>query len=213
MGVKIFVTGGTFDKIHDEIKEAMVFGETHVPEVLRQGRSKIEVDIRTLMMIDSLQMTDNDRQIILDNCKNAKEEQIVITHGTSTMELTARYIANHITNKTVVLTGAMVPYVFGSSDGLFNLAAALAFAQSMPNGIYIAMNGKCFSWNNVRKNVKTGEFEERLAAQASFIPASQKACQDRASHLHPVILGLSQCFRCLFFSCFTDKTYYCAVAF
>jgi L-asparaginase len=105
-------------------------------------------------------MSDEDRQIILDNCLKAKEEKIVITHGTDTMDVTARVLGQKVQDKTVVLTGAMVPYKFGSSDGLFNLGSAIAFVQTLPHGVYIAMNGKCFVWNNVRKNKHTGEFGE-----------------------------------------------------
>jgi L-asparaginase len=128
--------------------------------MLSLGRCKIKVDVRTLMMVDSLEMTDEDRRIILDHCLKAKEDKIVITHGTDTMEITARALGETIRDKTIVLTGAMIPYKFGSSDGLFNLGSALAFVQTLPHGVYIAMNGKYLPWNNVRKNKKTGEFEE-----------------------------------------------------
>jgi L-asparaginase len=129
--------------------------------MLELGRCKVRVDIRTLMMIDSLEMTDADRKIILDNCLKCKEENIVITHGTDTMEETARVLGEAGIQKTVVLTGAMVPFKFGSSDGLFNLGSALAFAQSLRPGVYVAMNGRCFQWDRVRKNKNTGQFEEK----------------------------------------------------
>lgn len=160
MVTRIFVTGGTFDKEYNELDGKLFFKDTHLPEMLELGRCKVEVDIRTLMMVDSLEMTDLDRQIILDHCRRAKEQKIVITHGTDTMEVTARVLGEALTEKTIVLTGAMIPYKFGSSDGLFNLGSALAFVQSLPHGVYIAMNGKCFRWNNVRKNKRTGIFEE-----------------------------------------------------
>jgi L-asparaginase len=128
--------------------------------MLKLGRCKVPVEIRTLMLVDSLEMTDADRQIIVEQCRKCKEDRIVITHGTDTMEETARILGKSITDKTVILTGAMVPYKFGSSDGLFNLGSALAFAETLPHGIYIAMNGRCFMWDNVKKNKKTGEFEE-----------------------------------------------------
>jgi L-asparaginase len=160
MVTRIFVTGGTFDKEYNELDGKLFFKDTHLPEMLDLGRSKVDVDIRTLMMVDSLEMTDLDRQIILDHCRRAKEEKIVITHGTDTMEVTARVLGEALTGKTIVLTGAMIPYKFGSSDGLFNLGSALAFVQSLPHGVYIAMNGKCFRWDNVRKNKRTGIFEE-----------------------------------------------------
>jgi L-asparaginase len=159
--IRIFVTGGTFDKEYDELEGRLYFRDTHLPEMLELGRCKVKVDIRTLMMVDSLEMTDEDRKIILDNCVKSREERIVITHGTDTMEETARILGEAAPEKTVILTGAMVPFKFGSSDGLFNLGSAIAFAQTLPHGVYIAMNGRHFTWNNVRKNKKTGEFEEK----------------------------------------------------
>jgi L-asparaginase/archaeal Glu-tRNAGln amidotransferase subunit D len=132
MAIRIFVTGGTFDKEYNELTGQLYFKDTHIPEMLKLGRCKVEVGIRTLMMIDSLEMTDEDREIILENCLKCEEDKIIITHGTDTMELTARTLGRVIKNKTVVLTGAMIPYKFGSSDGLFNLGAALAFAETLP---------------------------------------------------------------------------------
>jgi len=161
MIVRILVTGGTFDKEYDELEGRLYFRNTHLPEMLELGRCKVKVDIRTLMMIDSLEMTERGRTIILENCLKCKEENIVITHGTDTMEETARILGEASIPKTIVLTGAMIPFKFGSSDGLFNLGSALAFAQSLPHGVYVAMNGRYFSWNNVQKNRKTGEFEEK----------------------------------------------------
>ena len=160
MAIRIFITGGTFDKEYDEIIGKLYFKDTHMREILELGRAHIDVNIRTLMMIDSLDMTDLDRQIILENCKNVEEDQIIITHGTDTMTATAKVLANGNLGKTIVLTGAMIPFKFGSSDGLFNLGAALAFVQSLPRGVYIAMNGKCFDYDKVQKNKKTGVFEE-----------------------------------------------------
>lgn len=157
--IRIFVTGGTFDKRYDELKGALSFGDTHLPEMLRLGRSRVDVTVRTLMMIDSLDMTDADRAIVVDQCKSAAESQIVVTHGTDTMVDTARALAAAIAGKTIVLTGAMVPYAFGSSDGLFNLGSALSFVQVLPAGVYIAMNGHAFAWDRVRKNKQTGFFE------------------------------------------------------
>ena len=155
MVIRIFVTGGTFDKEYNELDGRLFFKDTHLHEMLDLGRCKVEVDIRTLMMVDSLEMTDADRQIILDHCRRAREERIVITHGTDTMDITARVLGEVLKEKTVVLTGAMVPYKFGSSDGLFNLGSALAFVQTLPHGVYIAMNGRFFRWDNVRKNKRT----------------------------------------------------------
>ena len=160
MPIKIFVTGGTFDKEYNELNGQLFFKETHLNEMLSLGRSRIDVHIATLMMIDSLDMTDTDRKIISDNCIATPEDKIVVTHGTDTMVETARYLAGTINNKTIVLTGAMIPYKFGSSDGMFNLGSALAFVQTLPKGIYISMNGRYFMWDNVRKNKSAGEFEE-----------------------------------------------------
>jgi len=170
MAIRIFVTGGTFDKEYNELNGALYFQDTHLPEMLDLGRSKLNVDIRMLMMVDSVVMTDEDRQIILTNCENTPEERIVITHGTDTMVETASILGAASIGKTIVLTGAMIPYKFGSSDGLFNLGSALAFAQSLPPGVYIAMNGKAFPWDNVRKNRETGRFEV-LDKEAAAEPA------------------------------------------
>jgi L-asparaginase len=157
--IRIFVTGGTFDKTYDEIRGQLSFGDTHLPEMLRLGRSRADVAIRTLMMIDSLQMTDADRELIVHNCQQCDESCIVITHGTDTMVETAAALARGVTEKTIVLTGAMIPYAFGSSDGLFNLGSALSLVQVLPTGVYIAMNGRHFKWDKVRKNRETGVFE------------------------------------------------------
>lgn len=160
MAIRIFVTGGTFDKEYNELNGQLFFQDTHLHEMLKLGRCRLDVDIRTLMMIDSLEMTADDRELIVHQCLHAEEDKIVITHGTDTMVETAKVLAEKIKDKTVVLTGAMIPYKFGSSDGLFNLGSALAFVQTLPKGVYVAMNGKYFLWNNVRKNKQTGQFEE-----------------------------------------------------
>jgi len=160
MNIRIFVTGGTFDKEYNELTGELFFKDTHLPQMLTLGRCRVTVDIRTLMMIDSREITDEDRETITLNCIKAKEERILITHGTDTMVETAMVLAKRAKDKTIVLTGAMVPYTFGSSDGLFNLGSALAFLQTLPHGVYIVMNGRYFNWNNARKNKKTGEFEE-----------------------------------------------------
>ena len=160
MSIYIFVTGGTFDKEYDMIKGKLYFDETHIPEMLDLGRCSLDVKVRTLMMIDSLEMTNQDREIIRDNCERSDAQKIVITHGTDSMVKTAQIIAKANLDKTIVITGALIPYKFGSSDGFFNMGNALAFAQSLPAGVYIAMNGRFFSWDNVRKNKSTGYFEE-----------------------------------------------------
>ena len=164
MSIRVFVTGGTFDKEYDEINGRLFFKETHLPEMLRLGRCRLEIKIATLMMIDSLDMKEADRALIVRHCKQCAEEKIVITHGTDTMVETAQALARDIANKTIVLTGAMIPYAFGSSDGLFNLGSALSFAQALPHGIFIAMNGRYFAWNNVKKNRELGVFEEIVSA-------------------------------------------------
>ena len=157
--IRIFVTGGTFDKTYDEIRGRLSFGETHMPEMLRLGRSRVPVSVRTLMMVDSLDMSAADRDVIVRNCAQCEETCIVVTHGTDTMVETAAALASGVSGKTIVLTGAMIPYAFGSSDGLFNLGSALSFVQVLPPGIYIAMNGQHFAWDRVRKNRETGVFE------------------------------------------------------
>ena len=159
--IRIFVTGGTFDKTYDEIKGVLTFADTHMSQMLRLGRSRVDVTIRTLMMVDSLEMSDADREVIVRSCEQAPESRIVVTHGTDTMVETAEAIARSGvgTTKTVVLTGAMIPYAFGSSDGLFNLGSALSFAQVLPAGVYVAMNGQHFDWDKVRKNRESGVFE------------------------------------------------------
>ena len=160
MSIRIFITGGTFDKEYNELTGELYFKDSHLPEVLKLGRNLVPVEIRSLMMIDSLQMTDMDRELIAEHCTKAGENQIIITHGTDTMAQTARLLEKRVKGKTVVLTGAMIPYKFGSSDGLFNLGSAMAFVQTLPPGVYIAMNGRCFYAAHVRKNKDTGEFEE-----------------------------------------------------
>ena len=162
MSIRIFVTGGTFDKEYNELTGALYFEDTHLHEMLRLGRSRVEVSVRTLMMIDSLDMTDADRALIVEQCRQAEETRIVITHGTDTMVETATALARELPaneGKTIVLTGAMIPYAFGSSDGLFNLGSALSFVQVLAPGVYLAMNGRYFTWDHVRKNRETGTFE------------------------------------------------------
>ena len=160
MAIRIFITGGTFDKEYNELTGELYFKDTHISDLLDKGRNKVAVEIRTLMMIDSLKMTEDDRQLIVHQCNNCEETRIVITHGTDTMAETAAILSQNVKDKTVVLTGAMIPIKFGSSDGLFNIGSALAFAQTLPAGVYVAMNGRYFHANNVRKNKQTGMFEE-----------------------------------------------------
>jgi L-asparaginase len=158
--IRILVTGGTFDKEYDEVGGRLFFKDTHVQEMLDKGRSRVPVSVRTLMMIDSLEMTAADRALVVEHCRQSDVDRIVVTHGTDTMVETAKAIAAAgLAAKTVVLTGAMIPYAFGSSDGLFNLGSALSFAQVLPPGVYVAMNGQCFPWDQVRKNRDTATFE------------------------------------------------------
>ena len=159
MAIRILVCGGTFDKQYDEITGRLFFKDTHVPEMLRLGRSRVDVHVETLMMIDSLEMTAVQRQQIAGRCQECAEARLVITHGTDTMVETALTLANAVAGKTIVLTGAMIPYAFGSSDGMFNLGSAVSFAQVLPPGVYVAMNGTAFPWNRVRKNRQSGVFE------------------------------------------------------
>jgi L-asparaginase len=159
--VRIVVTGGTFDKEYDEIDGKLFFRKSHVQEMLRLGRNRVPVSIQALMMIDSLDMTMGDRKRILRACLASREKRIVVTHGTDTMVETARLLGPGVSGKTVVLTGAMVPYAFGSSDGMFNLGSALSFAQSLPPGVYVAINGRAFPWDSVRKNRVLGKFETK----------------------------------------------------
>jgi L-asparaginase len=159
--IRILATGGTFDKEYNELTGELFFQRTHAGDMLKLGRCLAPVEVETLMMIDSLQMTDADRGLILQRCRAVAETRIVITHGTDTMEQTAAVLGPALEGKTVVLTGAMIPYTFGSSDGLFNLGTALGFVQTLEAGVYVAMNGRCFRWNAVRKNKGKGIFEAR----------------------------------------------------
>jgi L-asparaginase len=160
MQIRIVVTGGTFDKEYDELTGKLFFRDTHVEEMLRLGRARLDLAVETAMMIDSLDMDDAGRAQIVARCRSAQERGVVITHGTDTMVETARALARAaLEGKTIVLTGAMVPYAFGSSDGLFNLGSALSFVQVLPPGVYIAMNGRHFAWDQVRKNRASGVFE------------------------------------------------------
>jgi len=161
MAIEILLTGGTFDKEYNELNGELFFKETHLPEMLKMGRCRLDVAIRMLMMADSLNISDDDRDIIAKSCIASDFNRILITHGTDTMVETAAVIADKCAGKTIVLTGAMIPYKFGSSDGLFNLGSSLAFVQILDPGVYISMNGRLFDWDNVRKNRNIGEFEEK----------------------------------------------------
>ena len=160
--IQVFVTGGTFDKEYNFITGKLFFKDTHLKEMFDRGRCTVDVDIKTLMMVDSLEMTEEDRSIMVLNCRKSPHKSIIITHGTDRMVASAKILAEaNIENKTIILTGAMIPYAFGtSSDGFFNLGSAMAFSQALPPGVYVVMNGRYFNWDNVRKNRRTGNFEE-----------------------------------------------------
>ena len=158
--IKIFITGGTFDKEYNELTGELYFKSSHMYELLELGRSRLDVDIETLMMVDSIEMSKTERNYIIQKCIEEPIKQIIITHGTDTMVKTARILAEADIEKTMVLSGAMIPVRFGSSDGLFNMGSALSFVQALPSGIYIAMNGQIFDQKNVKKNKKMGIFEE-----------------------------------------------------
>jgi len=157
--IQIFITGGTFDKSYDSINGQLYFEKTHLPEMLKRSRCTLDIDIKTLMMKDSLEMGEQDVEMVVQACQNSQAEQIVITHGTDTMTRTAATLANAKIEKTIVLTGAMIPYAFGSSsDGFFNLGCALAFVQTQSQGVYVTMQGQCFHWNQVEKDKDKGIF-------------------------------------------------------
>jgi len=158
--IKIFITGGTFDKEYNELTGKLYFKRSHMYELLELGRCRLDVDIETLMMVDSMEMSNTERNSIIQRCKEEPVQQIVITHGTDTMVETAKMLADTIKDKIIVLTGAMIPVRFGSSDGLFNMGSALSFVQALSPGVYIAMNGQVFNQENVRKNKELGFFEE-----------------------------------------------------
>lgn len=158
--IRLFVTGGTFDKEYDMINGRLYFNQTNVDEMLNKGRCTVPHTVETLMMLDSLEMTDRDREKILKSCQETFEDKVIITHGTDTMSVTAEFLAKAAIPKTIVITGAMIPYSLGSSDGLFNLGNAVGFVQTLPVGVYIVMNGTYFNWDEVKKNRQTGYFEK-----------------------------------------------------
>lgn len=159
MEIRLLITGGTIDKQYNPITGELVFPQTHLPEMLKQGRCKASIEAETVMLKDSLEMDDNDRKQVLEKCQSYKEDKIVITHGTDTMVETAQVLGKNLKDKTIVLLGAMVPHTISNSDALFNLGCAISAVQTLPKGVYIVMNGKVFSWDNVRKNKNLGEFE------------------------------------------------------
>ena len=161
--IKIFITGGTFDKSYDHINGKLFFEKTHLPEMIKRSKCRLEIEIETIVMKDSLDLTAKDVSMIVDSCKNEKSNRIIITHGTDTITNTAKLISNQkLVNKTIILTGAMIPYAFGSSsDGFFNLGCALSFVQTLEPGVYITMHGEYFKYNEVEKNNEIGVFERK----------------------------------------------------
>jgi L-asparaginase len=160
MTIRVFATGGTFDKEYNELDGTLYFKDSHIKDLLALGRSKQDIITTTLMMVDSLEMNLSHRQLILDQCRTCPETQIIVTHGTDTMADTAKFLGEAKLQKTIVLTGAMIPVKFGSSDGLFNMGCAIGFVQALNPGVYVAMNGRVFTWDNVQKDRKRGEFQE-----------------------------------------------------
>lgn len=161
MLIRIFITGGTIDNLDKNKPETNEwdFNKTYIPEMLKQAKITLSVETEKLMLKDSRELTKKDRELILKKCQDCKEDKIIITHGTFTMPETAKFLGEKIENKTIVLTGSAIPFNEKNSDALFNLGCATLAVQTLPKGVYITMNGKCFNWNNVRKNLKTGEFE------------------------------------------------------
>ncbi len=156
--IKLLITGGTIDKCYNELTGELYFTQSHLPEMLKQGHCNTHIILETLMLKDSLEMTKIDRDVILHACQQSTQSLIIITHGTDTMTLTAKHLAMKIKDKTIVLLGAMVPYVFKQSDSLFNLGSAITAVQCLSAGVYITMNGKVFPWDQVVKNKQQGMF-------------------------------------------------------
>lgn len=159
MSLRIIATGGTFDKHYDELTGILGFSESHLPAILVRTRMTIPVQLETLPLLDSLEMQDADRQRVLASCRAAPEKAIVIVHGTDTMRETAGVLGEAALTQTIVLTGAMIPYEIANSDALFNLGFASGVAHTLPAGVYVAMNGQVFAWDNVAKNRAAGVFQ------------------------------------------------------
>lgn len=159
MSIRIIITGGTFDKRYDELQGQLNFKQTHLPQILRQARVTVPIVLETTQLIDSLYMTDADQESILSACQRAQESQIVIIHGTDKMVETAQLLGAANLEKSIILTGAMVPYQVFDSDALFNLGCSIGMVQLLPNGVYVSMNGRYFPYHNVRKNREKGVFE------------------------------------------------------
>ncbi len=158
MTLRLIATGGTFDKHYDELAGKLGFAESHMPDVLERARLTLEVELEIRPLIDSLDMVDQDRTEILQSCQQASESAIVIIHGTDTMRETAQVLGAAKLDKTIVFTGAMIPYAIANSDAFFNLGFACGVAQTLPAGVYVAMNGKIFPWDHVQKDRAAGVF-------------------------------------------------------
>ncbi len=159
MSIKLLLTGGTIDKSYNESHGELYFTQSHIPELLELGRNRADIHIKKVMLKDSLHMDDADRQKILEACRKTSKDKIIITHGTDTMVETAQLLGKQKLEKTIVLVGAMVPFVFKHSDAMFNMGFALAAVQTLPCGVYVAMNGQVFDGENVVKNREQGVFE------------------------------------------------------
>jgi L-asparaginase len=159
MTLRIIATGGTFDKHYNELNGVLGFADSHLPEVIKRTRMTIPVELEVVSLLDSLDMQDGDRRRVLAACQAAAEKAIVIVHGTDTMRDTAEVLGTAVNDKTIVFTGAMIPYEIANSDALFNFGFACGVAQVLPPGVYVAMNGKIFTWDNVTKNRAAGVFQ------------------------------------------------------
>jgi len=159
MKIRLFITGGTIDKVYNQTNGELEFNQTHFPEILSRARVEVDLSIEELLLIDSLDMVDADRELILENCAKCDERFILITHGTDTMCETARLLGESSIDKTIVLFGSMVPYAVSDSDAFFNFGCALGSLQLLETGVYIAMNGRVLPWNDVEKNRSLGVFQ------------------------------------------------------
>ena len=159
MKVRLLITGGTIDKVYNQSNGELEFDETHFPEMVKRSRVEVDLTLEEIMLIDSLDMVDKERDLIVDSCRSCVEDFILITHGTDTMCDTARLIGESGIEKTIVLFGAMVPYAVSNSDALFNFGCALGSLQLLETGVYIAMNGRVLPWDDVEKNRALGVFQ------------------------------------------------------
>ena len=160
MTIRIIITGGTFDKHYDELNGELTFKDSHLPEILRYVRATVPIELEINQLIDSLDMRMSNRMRILESCKSAPEEGIIIIHGTDTMTDTAKLLGEARLEKRIVLTGSMIPYAVTNSDAVFNLGCSVTAVQLVEPGVWVVMNGRVFRWDKVRKNKSKGVFEE-----------------------------------------------------